>query len=208
MKAIIVLCLIVLFPVGNAFSQEQDSKRISTNDRQPIKVFLAYELGEMAFNNFRNFSGEAGVLFQNDNLIRFVYQNVKLSEKHLSSNFAKSVTGENIRGLMKSYEVFYDFNVFGIKSTSKFYLGLSTGYADDYYEHTTSDESVKNTTWTIGLAPSYRETNLFKVNGLYFNLAIPFRYYFSPLEETELGDSIVNRHLITNNLWFFIGYQF
>jgi hypothetical protein len=198
----------IILSASFAFSLEQDSLKNSTNDGKEFKVFLAYELGEMAFNNFQNFSGEIGVKLKNDHLLRFVYQNVKLSEKHLSSDFARAVDGKNVRGLMKSYELFYDFKIYELKPISKLYFGLSAGYADDFYVHTITDSSIRNNTWTAGFAPSYRETDLFKIKGLYFNLAFPFRYYFNPLKETKLEDSTVKRHLFVNNIWFFIGYQF
>ncbi|MFD2034275.1 hypothetical protein ACFSKL_05695 [Belliella marina] len=200
-KAIIVALLMT--KAFYAFSQENEQSTAGKRDLDKTKVFIGYELGEMAFNNFQNFSGEVGLKFKNDNLLRFVYQNVNLSEKHLSSNFARTVEGKNIKGLMKSYEVYYDYHLL-----KNLYLGASVGYANDYYEHTILAESVENFSATVGFAPSYRETDLFKVKGLYFHLAVPFRYYFEPLEETQMGNSKVNRHLLVNNIWFFVGYQF
>ncbi|MFN3999304.1 hypothetical protein [Algoriphagus sp.] len=200
-KALLVAWLIT--NAFNAFSQGKKLPITETIGTNKTTVFLGYELGEMAFNNFQNFSGEFGLKFKNDNQLRFVYQNVKLSEKHLSSNFARNVDGENIRGLMKSYEVFYDYQLL-----KNIYFGASVGYANDYYEHTTLAESVSNLSPTVGFSPSYRETDIFKIKGLYFHLAVPFRYYFAPLEETQLGNSKVNKHLLVNNIWFFIGFQF
>lgn len=200
-KSIIVVFFFL--QTNYAFSQVDKFFTFEKISKRETKIFIGYEFGEMAFNSFQNFSGEVGLKFENDNLLRFVYQNVNLSEKHLSSNFATSVDGKNIRGLMKSYEVFYDYHLL-----KNFYLGASIGYANDYYEHTILRESVENFSATVGFAPSYRETDIFKIKGLYFNLAIPFRYYFEPLEEAYMGSSKVNRHLVVNNIWFFVGYQF
>lgn len=193
---------------SNDSPQKIAPEEIQKDKPDKAKLFIAYELGEMVFNKFQNFSGEVGIKLKNDNLVRFVYQNVKLSEKHLSSDFAKAVDGKNVRGLMRSYEIFYDLKVLNIQSQSKVYFGISAGYANDYYEHTILDRSVENTSWTVGFAPSFRETDLFKVKGLYINLAVPFRYYFDPLEQTNLGDATVKRHRLVNNIWFFVGYQF
>lgn len=185
-----------------AISSNAQSVSLESDSNQ--KFFIAYDLGEMAFNKFRNFGGEAGVKFGNQHMLRFVYMNVKLTEGHLSSDFAQAVDGDNVEGLMKGYELFYDVPVY-----KTLYLGTGVGYYNDYYNHTIlEDASVENTSPTLGIAISFRESNLFKVKGLYYNFSVPIRYYFNKLEETNLGDSIVNEHLIQNNIWFFIGYEF
>ena len=204
----IVASFLLVIGMNQVFAQNQDALKNIDDNHQKVGFFVAYELAEMAFNNFQNFSGEVGVAFKNDHQLRFVYQNVKLSESHLSSNFSKAVDGKNISGLMETYELFYDIKVYSTNSNNMLYWGLSTGYAEDYYQHTLLEDYVRNTTWTVGFAPSFRETNLFKVKGLYYKLAVPFRYYFDPLEKTNLGNSTVKKHIFTNNIWFFVGYQF
>ncbi|HOY12697.1 MAG TPA: hypothetical protein PLY70_06130 [Saprospiraceae bacterium] len=197
-----VITIITIFTaLSGGFSQIKLSS-VDQENQRPFHLFLGYELGEMAFNKFKNFSGEIGVKY-NNNMLRFVYQNVALSEEHLSSNFAKSVDGENVRGLMKTYEILYGKSIY--KNVN---LSISAGYADDFYEHTILNADVENRTMTIGLVPGYRESNLFNIIGLYFNLEVPIRLYFNPLEETYLGNTTVNRHFIVNNIWFFVGYQF
>ena len=64
-------------------------------------VFVAYEFGEMAFNDFKNFAGEIGYNFDNKHSVRVSYINVALSERHLSSNEASAVDGENVEGLWR-----------------------------------------------------------------------------------------------------------
>jgi hypothetical protein len=197
-----LLSLNIIFHCIIAYSQ-RDVKSISDSSNRCTKYFVAYDLGEMAFNKFQNFGGETGVQFKNKQILRFVYMNVKLTEEHLSSDFAKDVDGDHIRGLMKGYELFYDLPVI-----DKFNLGLSAGYYNDFYQHTISKESIENHSTTLGFAPGYRETDLLGVKGLYFNFVVPFRFYFNPLEKTKLGASTINRHFFTNNIWFFVGYQF
>lgn len=171
--------------------------------QERAKYFVAYEFGEMAFNRFRNFAGETGVKFKNNRMLRFVYMDVKLTEKHLSSGFANVVSGKNVEGHFKGYELFYDVPVFkGV------HLGGSVGYYNDFYRHTLSGQSVSHTTPTLGFGVNYRETDLFKLKGMYFNLAVPFRFYLRPLEKTDLSGSTVNRHFFENNIWIFIGYEF
>ncbi|WP_282036969.1 hypothetical protein [Saccharicrinis aurantiacus] len=203
--SILVLCFCLINVVCQQKTQgKQDlSNNKTTRDSCAINYFIAYGLGEMAFNQFQNFSGEIGLRFKNQHMLRFVYNNIKATEKHLSSNFANAVDGHNVRGLLKSYDLIYNIPVYkGI------YAGALGGYVNDYYEHTELDESVEHFSPTLGFSVGYRDTNLFKVKGLYYYFELPFRFYLNPLEETKLGDSTVNRHFFVNNIWFFIGFQF
>ncbi|HMS68849.1 MAG TPA: hypothetical protein PKD18_11950 [Saprospiraceae bacterium] len=200
MKNVITIITIFIAITGG-FSQIKLSS-VDQENQRPFHLFLGYELGEMAFNKFKNFSGEIGVKY-NNNMLRFVYQNVALSEEHLSSNFAKSVDGDNVQGLMKTCELLYGKTIY-----KNFNFSISAGYAHDFYEHTILNVDVENRSGTIGIVPGYRESNLFNIKGLYFNLEVPIRLYFNPLEKTILGNTTVNRHFIVNNIWFFVGYQF
>ena len=207
MKNLIVI-LFVLFQTLNIYCQNPKVENKSQNleiidSTNKFDYFVGYGLGEMAFNKFQNFSGEMGVKFQNHHMLRFVYNNIKATEEHLSSDFASVVDGNNVRGSIKSYDLIYSLPVY--KSLK---LGGIIGYANDYYEHTILDESVENFSLTIGVSPGFGQTDLFKIIGFYYYFEIPIRMYFNPLEETKLGDSVVNRHFIMNNIWFFIGYQF
>lgn len=188
--------LTVIIPNSPVFGQTEKNP-------SQTQFFVGYELGEMAFNKFQFFAGEAGLLFKTQHMLRFVHMNVKIAEKHLSSDFANVVDGENVKGLFKGYELFYDIRIY-----KSFYAGASAGYYNNFYRHTKLNESVDHFSSTLGFELTYRETNIFKVEGLYFNLALPFRFYLNPLEKTELGNSTVNRHFLENNIWIFIGYQF
>ncbi len=186
---------ILVFISLQCFGQNDVSK-------EKVRYFVAYEFGEMAFNKFKNFAGETGVKFKNNHMLRFVYMDVKLTEKHLSSGFANVVSGKNVEGHFKGYELFYDIPVFkGVN------LGAGTGYYNDFYQNILTKESVSHSTPTVGFGLNYRETNLFKVNGLYFNFSVPFRFYLKPLEKTNLGGSTVNRHFFEKNIWFFVGFE-
>lgn len=181
---------------------------INENRKTP-SVYVGYDLGEMAFNGFQNFAGELGLKFRNDHTIRFVYMNVKLTEKHLSSNVAKAVDGENVTGLWHGYEVLYDLPLYRFKGGNGFiYGGVSGGYHENTYQHTILNEFVEHKSGTVGFDLGYRESNLFKVEGLYFNFQVPFRYYFTPLEEKALGESIVNKSVFGQTISFFVGYEF
>jgi len=183
-----------------------------TTQGDPIekpKFYIGYDLGEMAFNEFKNFAGEIGVKFNNKHTLRFVYLNILLTEAHLSSDFANAVDGDNVTGHWKGYELVYDVPVFKFKNNkSLIYGGLTSGFHDNSYQHTILDESVEHKSATVGFDIGYRETGIFKIEGLYINFQIPFRYKFNPLEETMLGDARVNRSVFGNTISFFIGYEF
>ncbi len=204
MKKIAIFSSLLLLWSVNLFAQ--DSRE--TNNTKP-SVYIGYDLGEMAFNRFQNFSGELGLKFKNDHTIRFIYQNVKLTEEHLSSDFASAVEGENVSGLWNGYELLYDIPIYRFKSGNSFiYGGLSAGYHENFYQHTILNESVEHKTGTIGFDVGFRETNIFKVKGLYINFQIPFRYNFNRLEETKLGDATVNESVFGQTISFFVGYEF
>lgn len=172
-------------------------------EKSRTEFFIAYDLGEMAFNQFQNFAGEVGCSLPNKSLLRFVYMNVKLTEEHLSSEFAQAVEGADVEGLFLGYELFYSYPVY-----NNFYAGLSIGYYENSYQHMLVDEEVTHQSPSIGVEFSYRKRKLFGIKGLYYDFTIPIRYYLNPLEELTLGDTIIGDHIIENNIWFFIGYTF
>ena len=197
---------IVLLLSTSIFAQEKTDSLV--NHTNP-HVFAGYELGEMVFNRFRNFGGEVGIVRSNDHRIRFVYLNVDLTEDHLASEFTLDVDGENVKGTMVGYEMFYDFPLLRLKKHNGIlYGGVSAGYYENGYSHTINGTSISHSTPTIGGAISYRENDLFTVKGLYYNLSIPVRFYFNPLEKQMPGETTVNRHLVVNNIWFTVGYEF
>ncbi|MBB6461856.1 hypothetical protein [Flammeovirga kamogawensis] len=179
-------------------SREDSSKSKNT------KYFIAYDFGEAAFNKFKSLGSEIGVRFKNDHLLRLAYTNLHLSEEHLSSNFAKAVDGEKVKGKQVGYEVFYDFPVFA----KGLYVSPSMGYYTHEYQHTQLDEQLNNSSFTFGSAISYTETDLFKIKGLYYRFSIPLRFHLTPIEETQLGDTTINSNTFDNSICFFIGYEF
>lgn len=203
MKKIAIIIILIFFGAANNFAQNS-----SALINRKAKIFLGYDLGEMALNKFQNFAGEAGVKFDNDHSIRFIYLNVKLTEEHLSSGFANAVDGDQVKGLWQGYDLVYDLPVFHFKGSKFIYAGLSAGYHKNFYEHTVLDESIDHQSATIGFDIGYREANIFKIKGLYFNFQIPFRYNFNALEETKLGTSTVNKSVFGQTISFFIGYEF
>lgn len=174
------------------------------NQEDKIRPFLAYEFGEAAFNKFQSLSGEIGVKFPNNYLLRLTHMNVNLSEKHLASSFAGAVDGSDVRGKMFGFEAFYDIPI----AWKTLYISPSVGYYRNEYKHTVLDEAIENKTATIGAGISYRETNLFKVKGLYYTLSLPMRISLNPIKKTTLGETTIRNNAFDNNIWLFIGFQF
>jgi len=172
-------------------------------------IHIGYDLGEMAFNKFQNLAGEIGLKFKKDQMLRFVYLNVKLTEEHLSSGFAKAVEGDNVSGQWNGYELLYDLPIYRFKRANSFiYGGVSVGYHKNVYRHTILNTMVAHKSSTLGFDIGYRESNVFKIKGLYYNFQIPFRYNFKALEETQLGDTTINRSTFNQTISFFVGYEF
>lgn len=204
MKKITIFSILLMGWSAISFAQES-----SNINQSKSNFFIGYDLGEMAFNNFQNFAGEAGLKFKNDHSIRFVYLNVKLTEKHLSSSITGAVDGENVSGLWNGYELLYDIPLYRFKKGDGFvYGGVSAGYHKNAYQHTILAESLEHKTGTVGFDVGFRETNIFKVKGLYINFQIPFRYYFKTLEETKLGSSTITKVTLEQTVSFFVGYEF
>lgn len=155
-------------------------------------------------NRFRNFAGEVGYRFDSRYQVRLTIMEVDLTERHLSSSWeAYAVDGEDVVGYLRGYELHLDRFVLG-----NWYVGANIGYYADTYEHTELPDRVENETLTLGLGLGYSRANLFGIDHLFFNFALPVRYYFDQIEETKLGDATVREHLVVNNMWLFVGYQF
>jgi len=166
-------------------------------------TYIGYELGEMTLNKFKRFAGEIGYQFDNHATLRLVYLDVVLSEKHLASNFAGAVDGGNVEGLLRGVEIYYDYPV-----TKNIFIGASTGKFNLKYNHTTLDESVESQSNTLGFALSYVGDVSSNFEQLYWRFSGTFRYYFDPIEETMLGESIVNDGQYAIVPWIFIGIRF
>jgi hypothetical protein len=128
---------------------------------------------------------------------------VQATEDHLSSEFAQAVDGNNVSGIFRGYEIFYNFPI-----SSGWYFGSSIGYYTEKYQHIHLQDSVSSTSPTVGVALGYREENLFGIGNLYYDFSIPVRYTFNGFEDTKLGDSTANNNTIRNNVWFAVGFNF
>lgn len=193
--------LLLVAALSIQFSYAQDN---TTIQQKQITPFIAYELGEAAFNNFQSLSGEIGIKFANNHLLRLTHMNVKLTESHLSTGFAGAVDGNDVEGKFFGFEAFYDFPVF----LRGLYISPSLGFYKNEYSHLTLNEKLTNNSATIGLGIGYRETNLFRIKGLYFMVTFPMRTPLNPIDKTILGNTTVNSNVFSNNIWLFIGYEF
>ena len=169
-----------------------------------INFFIGYDLGEAVFNEFQSLGSEIGLKFKNKHIFRLSYTNLNLTEQHLSSDFANAVDGKNVKGKQKGIELFYDFPIF----IDGLYLSPSVGHYEHLYTHTILDESLQNSSFTLGGAVSFTETDIFKIKGLYYRFSIPMRFNLTPIEETKLGNTTINGNVFDNNIWFFVGFQF
>ena len=194
MRMFIVLVSALFF--NSLYAQDDDRSNF----------FIGYESLEMTMNKFQNFAGEIGYRFDNKNQIRLMIGEVKLTERHLSNKWeAAAVDGKDVEGYFRIYELYYD-RYFG-KRKNWYYSG-SIAYVRDKYNHLISDNKIDNESATVGFSIGYRKDNLFGVKNLYINAAIPARYYFNDIPETQWGDTKILPHKFVNNIWLFIGYSF
>jgi len=166
-------------------------------------IFVAYELGEMTFNDFKNFAGEIGYNFENNHSVRFSFMNVALSEKHLSSSSVLAVQGGNVEGLWYGVDIYYDYPIW-----NRFSISPAIGYHDTEYTHVLLGESVAYGTATAGLALAYLGDDFLGINALYWRLTATYNHRFSPLGEKPLGDSTVSGDSYDFYPQLFIGYAF
>lgn len=199
LRLILGICGILLF--SPIFSQDQDSQ-----DHDRSSFFIGYETLEMVMNKFQNFAGEIGYRFDNKNQIRLMIGEVKLTERHLASSWeAAAISGDNVEGYFRIYELYYD-RYFGKRKN--FYYGGSAAFVQDKYDHLISDNYIDNKTMTLGFSAGYKKDNLFKIDNLYIHAAIPFRFYFNDIPEMQWGETKVLAHKFVNNIWIFVGYNF
>jgi len=188
----LILFFSMIVATSSVFSEERDKG-----------LFVSYELLEMSENNFQYFAGDIGYRFDRRNQVRFIIMEVKLTEEHLSSEWAKIVDGNNVEGYMRGYEVTYD-RFF----TKNWYYMANISYISLEFEHTKVNDRYKNETVALGTGIGYRYDNFLGVNGLFINPSIPLRVFLNPVEETKLGDSTVNEAVLAPSIWMFVGYQF
>ena len=192
--------ILVSFLLSVMLSAQEDQ----TKKEEKIKKFVAYELGQAIVNDFKSYSGEIGIRFRNDHMIRLVHMNIKLTEAHLSSDFALAVDGDNLTGEQFGFEAFYDFPVLW----KGLYVSPSLGWYRNSYNHMLLDESLENNSATVGAAISYRETDVLGLKGFYYTVSFPMRTPFNPIKETKLGEAIVKNNTFDSNIFLFIGYEF
>jgi len=164
-------------------------------------VFVAYDLGEMAFNNFKHLASEFGYRFDNSQSLRLSYFNVALSERHLSSAEASAVDGDNVKGLWHGVDIFFPI-------TKKINMSPSIGYHNHKYSHTILEASVSYSSPTVGIAITYQGDNVFGFDELYWKFSVAFNYNFKSDGETLLGDATVRGGSSDYYPQLFIGYEF
>jgi len=183
-----------------------ESSGVTNSNNEHYNFFIGYESLEMIMNKFQNFAGEIGYRFDDKHQLRLMIGEVKLTERHLSSKWeAVAVDGDNVEGYFRIYELYYD-RYFGKRKN--FYLSGNIAYVHDKYDHLISDNFIDNKSMTAGFSVGYKKENLFKLNGLYINASMPFRYYFNDIPETQWGETKILAHKFVNNLWLFVGYHF
>lgn len=176
----------------------------SANTGASVKsVFVGYDIGEMAFNKFRHFSGEAGIRFENGWNLTVAHMNVLASETHLSSEFATSVDGDGIEGEIRGVELFLTNRFYG-----GWYFGGSVGHYANEFRNLHDNQSLKNVSPTVGFKFGYRQDAAFGFPNLYWDFGIPVRHTLEHYNDTALGSAIVRSNAFENNLWFNIGFNF
>ena len=165
--------------------------------------FVGYEFGQMAFNEFKHVAGEIGYSFENRHAVRIALFDVALSERHLSSDEASAVEGDNVRGLWRGVDLYYDYPV-----TKNIIISPSIGHHDVEYTHTVLGTSVRQSSPSAGVAVSYLGDDVFGFEQLYWRFSLTFRYNFNEQEDTNLGDSIVKGDSFGFIPAIYIGYRF
>ncbi len=189
-----------LFIFSSLIAQDQKEEQ----DRSSF--FVGYETLEMTMNKFKNFAGEVGYRFNDKDQVRLMIGEVNLTERHLSNKFeAVAVDGDNVEGYFRIYELYYDRH-FGKRKN--WYFSGSAAYVRDKYDHLISDEFIDNESATIGMAIGFKKENLFGIKHLYIHGALPSRFYFNGIPETQWGETKILPHKFVNNIWLFVGYHF
>ena len=129
--------------------------------------------------------------------------NVALSERHLSSDEASAVEGDNIEGLWRGADIYYDYPI-----TKNIFMSPSVGYHDSEYMHTILNTSVRHSSPSVGFALSYLGNDVLGLDTLYWRFSLTFNYQLKDQEEAILGDSIVKGDSFGFTPAIFIGYEF
>ncbi|MEM6830771.1 MAG: hypothetical protein AAF551_09670, partial [Bacteroidota bacterium] len=201
MKQVLVAA-ILLFGSVSGFGQD-------TLKNEKIKPFIAYDLGQAVYNRFQSISGEVGLRLSNDRLIRITHMNVNYVEAHLERKKAIPLIspqeGGDVEGSIFGFETFYSLPVYKRPGRKEaLYLSPSFGYYKKKYWHTKLNERFSNRSFLVGLEISYREYDLFKVKGLYYNVTLPLRFNFTPHGKRMLGETKILGDRIDTNSMFFV----
>ena len=166
-------------------------------------LFVGYELGEMALNKFRHFAGEVGYQFDNNHALRIGLLNVALSERHLSSGEASAVEGDDVEGLWRGIDLYYDYPI-----TDTIFVSPSVGYHDIIYTHRVLGSSVGSASGTAGIALSFTGDIVPGITALYWRFSLTFNYSFEEQEEAILGETLVSDGAFDFVPFIFVGYTF
>lgn len=165
--------------------------------------FVGYEFGQMVFNDFKNVAGEIGYSFENRHAVRIALFNVALSERHLSSDEASAVEGDNVKGLWHGVDLYYDYPV-----TNNIFISPSIGHHDNEYTHTVLGTTVRQSSPSAGVTVSYLGNDILGIEQLYWRFSLAFRYNFKEEDDANLGDSIVRGDTSGFTPAIYIGYGF
>ena len=176
----------------------------TTSDSTNInKWFIGYETLEMSMNNFHNFAGTLGYRLNPKNQIRIVVMDVIRSEEHLASSWqSMGVDGPNVTGRFSTVDIYCEWFY------ENWYYGLHAGYKNDQFQYLLGDQKINNHTMIAGPVLGYQKMNLFNVRHLFINFSMPFHYYFNPIHERKWGETKIREFKFTNNIWFFLGFNF
>lgn len=165
--------------------------------------FVGYELGQMAFNEFKHVAGEIGYRFDNKHAVRVALFNVRLSERHLSGDEASAVEGDNVEGLWRGIDLHYDYPV-----TDNIFISPSIGYHDSEYTHTVLGSSISRISPSAGVSVSYVGDDILGFEQFYWRFSLTYRYNFNAEDDESLGDTIVRGDTSGFTPAIYFGYGF
>lgn len=197
MKKLSFISALIFFMGSTIISNAQEN--------QTKKFFVGYELLEMSMNEFKYFAGEVGYRFNPKHQLSLSIGEIDMTERHLSSNEAAAVDGDNVEGYFRIYELTYS-RFFGKRKL--WHYGANVGYVYDEYDHLISDNEIKNHTLTAGVNFGFQKMDIFKIKHLYLRVLIPIRYNFNSIPEQEWGETTIREHKFVPNTWLFLGYRF
>jgi len=192
------MLIVLIFLTAGLWSKDRVPKE------KQYKAFIGLETLVMVLNDYADIAGEVGYRFNKRAQLRFTLMDIKKTETHFVNSYrAKGIKGDNVQANYQGYELHFDLFL-----SKCFYLSASAGYYKDSYKHLVSDKKISNKSYTIGSGLGFKKCGILISDQLYFNLNIPFRYYFNNIEKVCLGNTSIECDKLINNIWFFIGYKF